>query len=871
VADGPTPAGAPVHVVGLLGGRPVGDAAVAALAGASLVAGGADQLAGVADLLAPGTATAVVGAGLGALDAVAAHDGRACVLASGDPGFHGIGRALAARLGPERLVVHPAPTSVALAFARLGLPWAGAAVASCHTGGAARAAAQVAAAPCAAVLCGPAAPPEAVGTALVTLGAHHAGVAVATRLGEPGESVHRLDGVAALAAGRFDHRSVVVLTDDAPAEVAPAGRGSGRPVADFVHRRGMITKPEVRSVVLGRLDLPERGVLWDVGAGSGSLAVEAALVAPGLRVLAVEHDPDAAEAVVANAAALGAVVEVVTGAAPAALAGLPAPDRVFVGGGGLEVLDACLAAARPGARIVATYAAADRALAARERLGSLAQVSVDVAAELPDGGVRFVADNPVFVAWGDVAGGSVAGGARHGRGAGVRGVAAGSVADAGPAAAGAVAPVTPVVAVGVGCSTTATADEVGAVVAEALAAAGRPTLAGADLHVAAGGHVDACGDAAAGSGADVRVDAVATVDRRLDHPALAGAAPSARRLGFPADLLATVGVPTPSDLVDAAVGTPSVAEAAALLAAGPGARLVVDKHRGPTATAAVAVGGSGPRAPEGVVRVVGLGPGAAEHRTPAAVRAVRSADAVIGYRPYVDMVGPLLRPEQLVVRSAMGAEAPRAEQAVALAAAGWAVAVVSSGDPGTFAMASVTLEVAAGRVAVEVVPGVTAAGAGAAATGAPLAGPHAALTLSDILVPWPTIERQLRAAAGAGLALALFNPRSAGRPDHLARARTVLADVLGPAVPVTVVTDATGPDEVVTITTLGELDPALASMRSIVLVGTADTVVTAGRLVTRRHHPRPSSAPDAPGTATATRAATATGAPTTTAEPEVRP
>jgi precorrin-3B C17-methyltransferase/precorrin-6y C5,15-methyltransferase (decarboxylating) CbiE subunit/precorrin-6Y C5,15-methyltransferase (decarboxylating) CbiT subunit len=842
------PPPAPVHVVGLLGGRPVGDAARAALAGATLVAGGADQLAGVADLLAAGAATAVVGAGLGALDAVAAHEGPACVLASGDPGFHGIGRALAARLGPERLVVHPAPSSVALAFARLGLAWDGAVVASCHAGGAARAAAQVAGAPCAAVLCGPAAPPEAVGAALVTLGAHHPRVAVATRLGEPGEALHRLDGVAALAAGRFDHRSVVVLAHDAPAAVAPAGRGSGRPVADYVHRQGMITKPEVRSVVLGRLDLPGRGVLWDVGAGSGSVAVEAALAAPGLRVVAVERDPEAADAVVANAAALGAVVEVVTGAAPAALAGLPAPDRVFVGGGGLEVLDACVAAARPGGRVVATYAAADRALAARERLGSLTQVSVDVAAELPDGGVRFVADNPVFVAWGDVAAGGVVAGAGVGRGAGVRGgvagggradVAAGSVADAVPTAAAAGAAGPPVVAVGVGCSTTATADEVAAVVAEALAAAAEVPDVGA--------HVNA------------HVGALATVDRRLDHPAVTATLPDAHRLGFPVGLLAAVDVPTPSEVVDAAVGTPSVAEAAALLAAGPGARLVVDKRRRPTATAAVAVGPVR-CAGEGVVRVVGLGPGGVEHRTPAAVRAVRSADAVVGYRPYVDAVEALLRPEQLVVRSSMGAEAERAEQAVALAAAGWIVAVVSSGDPGTFAMASVTLEVAAGRVPVEVVPGVTAASAGAAAAGAPLAGPYAALTLSDILVPWATIDRQLRAAAGAGLALALFNPRSAGRPDHLARARAVLAGVLGPAVPVTVVTDAAGPDEVVTITTLGELDPEVASMRSIVLVGSADTVVSGGRVVTRRHHRRPSPAPAAP--------AATTGAPTATAERE---
>jgi precorrin-3B C17-methyltransferase len=200
----------------------------------------------------------------------------------------------------------------------------------------------------------------------------------------------------------------------------------------------------------------------------------------------------------------------------------------------------------------------------------------------------------------------------------------------------------------------------------------------------------------------------------------------------------------------------------------------------------------------------------------------------------------VLRPDQFVLRSAMGAEAARAEEAVALAAAGWTVALVSSGDPGTFAMASVTLETGAGRgVSVEVVPGVTAASAGAAAAGAPLAGPYAALTLSDLLLPWAAIEDQLRAVAGAGMAIALFNPRSAGRPDHLARARDLLLDVLDPATPVTVVTDATGPEQTVAVTTLGSLDPTAASMRSIVLVGTADTVVTDGRVITRRHHPRP--------------------------------
>jgi cobalt-precorrin 5A hydrolase/precorrin-3B C17-methyltransferase len=769
-----TPAGAPIHVVGLLGGRPVGDEAVEALRAARLVAGGAGQLQAVADLLAPGAETTTVAGGLAALEDVARHPGPVAVLASGDPGFHGIVRALGARLGPERLVVHPAPSSVALAFARLGLPWDDAVVASCHTGDAAGAAAEVAGASVAAVLCGPAAPPEALGAALVALGAHHPLVAVATRLGEAGDALCRLDGVAELAAGRFDHRSVVVLAHP-QAPVRAGARTGGRPVSAFAHRAGMITKPEVRAVVLGHLDLPERGVLWDVGAGSGSVAIEAALAAPGLRVVAVERDPAAAATVAANAAALGAIVEVVEGAAPAALAGLPRPDRVFVGGGGIDVLDAALAAAAPGARVVATYAAADRALAARARLGDLAQVSVDRAGDLPDGGVRFVADNPVFVAWGE------------------------APAEAEPPAYR--------VAVGTGCSSAATAAEVEAVIVEVLAAAG-----------------------------EARPDVVATVDRRAGHPAMP---PDA--VTFPPDLLGQIPVPSPSAAVAGAVGTPSVAEAAALLAAGPGARLVVPKHKSATATAAVAVAPG--REGDGRVTVVGLGPGAARHRTPAATTAVRGADAVIGYGPYVDAATPLLRPEQLVLRSPMGAEAGRAGDAVALAAAGWRVALVSSGDPGVFAMASVTLELAADRgVPVEVVPGVTSAQAAAAAAGAPLAGPHAALTLSDLLVPWERIDAQLRAAAGAGLALALFNPRSAGRPDHLAHAVAVLSEVLDAGTPVTLVTDATGPRQDVVVTTLADLDPAAAGMRTIVLVGTADTGVLGGRVVTRRHHPRPEPA-----------------------------
>jgi precorrin-6Y C5,15-methyltransferase (decarboxylating) len=153
-------------------------------------------------------------------------------------------------------------------------------------------------------------------------------------------------------------------------------------------------------VALGKLGLPPAGVLWDVGAGSGSVAVECALLRPGLRVLAVERDPDEVERIRANAAAHAVGVEIVEGEAPGVLGGLPDPDRAFVGGGGLEVLDAVLARLRPGGRVVAAFAALDRAAAAVDRLGNVAQIGISRGRPLPDGGVRLAAENPVFLVWG---------------------------------------------------------------------------------------------------------------------------------------------------------------------------------------------------------------------------------------------------------------------------------------------------------------------------------------------------------------------------------------------------------------------------------------------------------------------------------------
>ncbi len=396
---------------------PLPAAAAKALADAELVVGSPRFLKAVG---VTGRTLALGGGGVTlteALDALAGVAGRAVVLASGDPGFFGVVRALAERFGPDALEVHPAPSSVSLAFARLGLPWDDALVVSTLGRSLPEAAALAAASAKVAVLCCTDAPPEAVGRAVLDVlgdtprpeaGGRFDRVAVGSALGTPAETVEKMT-LAALAAGRFPPASVVVLVRGGGVAEAPV-LAWGRPARAFLSRGGMITKSEVRAVVLARLELPATGVLWDVGAGSGSVGIEAAGLVPGLRVLAVERDAAACARIRANAGAAGVTVEVVGGEAPAVLARLPLPDRIFIGGGGIAVLDDALARLAPGGRLVATYAALDRAAEAWARLGEMIQVSVSRAAPLA-GGVRLVATDPVFVCWGPGSGSGASPGA----------------------------------------------------------------------------------------------------------------------------------------------------------------------------------------------------------------------------------------------------------------------------------------------------------------------------------------------------------------------------------------------------------------------------------------------------------------------------
>jgi precorrin-6Y C5,15-methyltransferase (decarboxylating) len=247
-----------------------------------------------------------------------------------------------------------------------------------------------------AVLVSPDNPPEVLGSRLAARACPDRLVAVVSRIGEPDELTWQGD-IAGLAEGRFDPNSVVILRAPSLLETSGMTWAWGRADEEFSHRNGMITKSEVRAVALGRLNLPAAGVLWDVGAGSGSVSAECAALSPGLRVYAIERQPANITRIRNNLAGTSALI--VRGQAPAVLDELPDPDRVFVGGGGIETLDACLKRLRSGGTVVAVYVALDRAVQAAERLGHIVQVSVSRGAPIGDT-IRLSAENPVFICWG---------------------------------------------------------------------------------------------------------------------------------------------------------------------------------------------------------------------------------------------------------------------------------------------------------------------------------------------------------------------------------------------------------------------------------------------------------------------------------------
>ena len=250
----------------------------------------------------------------------------------------------------------------------------------------------------------------------------------------------------------------------------------------------------------------------------------------------------------------------------------------------------------------------------------------------------------------------------------------------------------------------------------------------------------------------------------------------------------------------------------------------VDDAKVPYFSLAMVPGESPPReAAAGSVAVVGLGPGDADWMTPQSRRELAAATDLIGYGPYLDRVRT--RDGQRRHPSDNTDEPARARLACTLAEQGRAVAVVSSGDPGVFAMATAVLEEAKQwpGVDVRVIPAMTAAQAVASRVGAPLGHDYAVISLSDRLKPWDVIAARLTAAAAADLVLAIYNPASKSRTWQVGAMRDLLLEHRDPGTPVVIGRDVSGPREEVKVVRLADLDPADVDMRCLLIIGSSQT------------------------------------------------
>ena len=242
--------------------------------------------------------------------------------------------------------------------------------------------------------------------------------------------------------------------------------------------------------------------------------------------------------------------------------------------------------------------------------------------------------------------------------------------------------------------------------------------------------------------------------------------------------------------------------------------------------------------------VVGIGPGDLKHMTYEAREAIEAAAVVVGYKTYLEFIEPLLAGKE-VVSSGMMKEVERCRQALDIAASGKTVALVSSGDAGVYGMAGLALELASqpatvgvtasGQPEIVIVPGVSAVQAAAAVLGAPLMHDFAVISLSDLLTPWQTIEKRLKAAAAADFVVALYNPRSKGRTTQIETARDIMLTARSPRTPVGIVRNACRDGEVKVVTTLADMLSEQIDMFSVVIIGNAATRVDEeGRMVTPR-------------------------------------
>ena len=352
---------------------------------------------------------------------------------------------------------------------------------------------------------------------------------------------------------------------------------------------------------------------------------------------------------------------------------------------------------------------------------------------------------------------------------------------------------------------------------------------------------------------------MATIDLKADE---VGLVEFARERNWPlrcftAKTLKAIAVPTPSRVVEQEVGTPSVSEAAAIVAAGyrdaidTASALRVKKQivkaqdvelAGAKGAVTVAIAQSETEyiGRIGKLHLVGTGPGSLNQITPAASAAITNADIVIGYELYVDLIRSLIRPGQIVEGLPITQERQRAERAIALANKGFTVAVISSGDCGIYGMAGLVLEQLRsdswdGKTPeVEVFPGVSALQSAASRVGAPLMHDFCAISLSNLLTPWEVIQTRLRAAAEADFIVALYNPKSRTRTDQIVFAQETFLKHRSADTPVALARSLYRPNEQITLTTLGDMLDSPIDMLTTVIIGNRSSRNYEGWFITPR-------------------------------------
>ena len=347
------------------------------------------------------------------------------------------------------------------------------------------------------------------------------------------------------------------------------------------------------------------------------------------------------------------------------------------------------------------------------------------------------------------------------------------------------------------------------------------------------------------------VAGLASADRKADEAALLQMRDSRDWLfrTYSAEKLDAIAVPTPSEVVRSELGTASVAEAAALLAAGGDARLrlkkriskgLANEHGAVTVAIAEAALAFAPQ--RGELHLIGSGPGDPALLSGDVRRALARCSVWVGYGLYLDLLEPLRRTDQVRCDGQLTREWDRCEQALSLAKQGAKVALISSGDSGIYGMAGLALELwlqqpGDARPAFEVHPGISALQLAAARAGAPLMHDFCTISLSDRLTPWPVIERRLQAAAAGDFVVALYNPRSRDRDWQLERARTLLQEQRSATTPVVLARQLGRAEEVVELTNLEALEIENVDMLTLVLIGNSSSRVSDGRMVTPRGYP----------------------------------